>query len=110
MEKKIITVRTGPKRHDAHHAKKWNFRLYIANRTFKSILAKENLKKICHEYLKGDCHVEIVDIIEHPEIAVRDQILAVPTLVYLRPEHDMMFVGDMSSESKVRDMLYMLNA
>ena len=60
---------------------RWELRLYVAGRTPKSVAAFVNLKRICEEHMKGRYHVEVIDLLEHPQLAKGDQILAVPTLV-----------------------------
>jgi circadian clock protein KaiB len=79
----------------------WNLRLYIAGRTPKSVTAFENLKKICEEHLKGQYHIEIIDLIKQPQLAKGDQILAVPTLVRLLPEPIKKIIGDLSNTERV---------
>jgi circadian clock protein KaiB len=79
----------------------WNLRLYIAGRTPKSITAFANLKKICEEHLKGQYHIEIIDLVEQPQLAKGDQILAVPTLVRLLPEPIKKIIGDLSNTERV---------
>ncbi len=111
MDKKAKTGHKNGQGSAAGDPKKWNFRLYVANESLRSVNAIENVRKICRERLKGDCHVDVVDLVKHPEIALHDQILAVPTLVYLRPSHphNMTFVGDLTSERKVLEVLGLLN-
>jgi circadian clock protein KaiB len=79
----------------------WNLRLYIAGRTPKSITAFENLKKICEEHLQGQYHIEIIDLVQQPQLAKGDQILAVPTLVRLLPEPIKKIIGDLSNTERV---------
>ena len=111
MDKKSNRAQGG-KEPETRDQKKWNFRLYVANESIRSINAIENMRTICRERLKGDCHIDIVDLVKHPEIAIREQILAVPTLVYMRPTHphNMTFIGDLTSERKVLEVLGILNA
>src|SRR5215212_3555598 len=54
---------------------RWNLRLYVAGQTPRSLTAFKNLKDICEEYLKGQYHIEVVDLIENPTLARGDQIL-----------------------------------
>jgi circadian clock protein KaiB len=53
-------------------------RLYVAGQTPKSVLAFTNLKQICEEHLQGRYEIEIIDLLENPQLARGDQILAVP--------------------------------
>jgi circadian clock protein KaiB len=78
-----------------------NLRLYIAGRTPKCMAAFENLKKICEEHLKGQYYIEIVDLLEQPQLAKGDQILAVPTLVRRLPEPIKKIIGDLSNTERV---------
>ena len=64
----------------------WNLRLYVAGQTPKSIEAFANLKDICETHLKGKYKIEIIDLSENPELAKKDNILAIPTLVRKLPE------------------------
>jgi circadian clock protein KaiB len=79
----------------------WNLRLYIAGPTPKSITAFENLKKICEQHLKGQYHIEIIDLLKQPQLAKGDQILAVPTLVRRLPEPIKKIIGDLSNTERV---------
>ena len=57
---------------------RWELRLYVAGRTPKSVAAFVNLKRICEEYMQGRYHVEVIDLLEQPQLAKGDQIFAVP--------------------------------
>jgi circadian clock protein KaiB len=63
--------------------------------------AFENLKKLCEEHLKGQYHIEIVDLLAHPQLAKGDQILAVPTLVRRLPAPIKKIIGDLSNTERV---------
>ena len=79
----------------------WNLRLYVAGRTTKSIAAFENLKRICEEHLRGQYEIEIIDLIEQPQLAKGDQILALPTVVRRLPEPIKKIIGDLSNTERV---------
>jgi circadian clock protein KaiB len=79
----------------------WNLRLYVAGQTSRSVTAFENLKRICEEHLSGQYEIEIVDLIEHPQLAKGDQILALPTLVRRLPEPIKKIIGDLSNTERV---------
>jgi circadian clock protein KaiB len=84
-------------RNDGHY----NLRLYVAGQTPKSITALSNLKKICEEYLVGRYRIEVIDLLEHPQLAAGDQILAVPTLVRRLPEPLKKIIGNLSNMERV---------
>jgi circadian clock protein KaiB len=79
----------------------YNFRLYVAGQTPKSLAAIANLKQICEAHLAGRYAVEVIDLIENPQLAVKDQILAVPTLVRQLPEPLKRIIGDLSKTERV---------
>jgi len=76
-------------------------RLYVAGQTKKSMAAFANLKKICEEHLGGRYRIEIVDLLENPQLAKGDQILAVPTLVRRLPPPIKKIIGDLSNTERV---------
>lgn len=86
---------------DQGNDSKYILRLYVAGQTQKSLTAFSNLKKICEEHLKGKYIIEVVDLTENPELAQRDQIIALPTLVKQLPPPVKKIIGDLSNTEKV---------
>ncbi|MGN6732665.1 MAG: circadian clock KaiB family protein [Candidatus Binatia bacterium] len=80
---------------------KWILRLYVAGQTPKCLAAFANLKKICAEYLDGRYRIEIIDLLENPQLARGDQIIAIPTLVRNLPEPVRKIIGDLSNTERV---------
>jgi circadian clock protein KaiB len=76
-------------------------RLYIAGHTPRSTAAFANLKRICEQHLAGRYQIEVIDLIENPQLAQGDQILAVPTLVRRLPEPIRKIIGDLSNTERV---------
>jgi circadian clock protein KaiB len=81
--------------------KKWNLRLYVAGQTPKSIVALANLKRICDEHMDGQYEIEVIDLMESPQLARRDQIVAIPTLVRELPSPLKRIIGDLSNTERV---------
>jgi circadian clock protein KaiB len=79
----------------------WNLRLYVAGRTTRSVAALSNLEAICEQHLAGKYHIEVVDLLENPQLASGDQILAVPTLVRKLPPPVKKIIGDLSKTERV---------
>jgi len=75
----------------------YELRLYVAGQTARSLVALANLKAICEEHLEGRYSIEVIDLLEHPQLAKGDQILALPTLVRRLPEPIRKLVGDLSN-------------
>lgn len=76
-------------------------RLYIAGQTPKCVRAFTNLKQICEEHLANRYQIEIIDLLQNPQLARGDQILAVPTLVRQLPEPVKKIIGDLSNTERV---------
>ena len=85
----------------ADQIESWNMRLYVAGQTPKSLRALANLKQICEEHLAGKYHIEIIDLLENPQLASTDQILAIPTLIRKLPEPMRKIIGDLSNVERV---------
>jgi circadian clock protein KaiB len=83
--------------HSATEPETWHLRLYVAGQTPKSLAAFANLQKFCEEHLAGRYTIEVVDLLEHPQLAEGDQILAIPTLVRRLPEPMKKIIGDLSN-------------
>ena len=81
--------------------KKYELRLYIAGTTPKSVTALRNLKKYCEEHLKGIYEIEVIDLLQEPQLAKGDQILAIPTLVRTLPQPIRKIIGDLSNKERV---------
>jgi len=79
----------------------WELRLYVAGQTPKSLAAFANLKKICDEHLAGKYRIEIIDLLENPQLAKGDQIFAIPTLVRNLPQPLKKIIGDLSNTERV---------
>jgi circadian clock protein KaiB len=81
--------------------KLWQLRLYVAGQTPKSLTALSNLKKICENHLGGRYRIEVIDLVERPELSKGDQILATPTLVRKLPVPVRKIIGDLSDTERV---------
>jgi circadian clock protein KaiB len=76
-------------------------RLYITGTTLQSTRAILNIRKICEEHLQGRYELEVVDISEHPKLAMGEQIIAAPTLIKRLPLPLRRFIGDMSQTERI---------
>ena len=80
-------------------------RLYVSGATPQSTLAIVNVKKICESHLPGRYSLEVIDIYQELDLAKRDQVIAVPTLIKRFPHPLRRLIGDMSNTSRVLDGL-----
>ena len=78
----------------------WSLRLYVAGQTPKSVLAFANLRRICEEHLAGRYTIEVIDLVEQPQLAAGDQIVAIPTLIRKLPEPLRRIVGDLRNTER----------
>jgi circadian clock protein KaiB len=83
------------------HREGYNLRLYVAGQTPKSLAAIANLKKLCEAHLSGRYRIDIVDLMQDPSLAQRDQIVAIPTLIRQPPEPMRRIIGDLSNTERV---------
>jgi len=81
--------------------KLYQLRLYIAGKTSRSDAALRNLQAICDTHLKGMYRIEVVDMLQNPQLARGDQIFAVPTLVRQLPPPVKKIIGDLSNVERV---------
>ena len=76
-------------------------RLYVTGMTPRSTEAFASIKALCEERLQGRYELEVIDIYRHPQLAIDEQIIAVPTLVKMLPAPLRRLVGDLSNEERV---------
>lgn len=76
-------------------------KLYVTGKTPRAEQAIANLKRICEEELKGQYKLEIIDVLEHPQLAEDEKILATPTLIKRLPPPLRRVIGDLSDKDKV---------
>ncbi|HEY1171473.1 MAG TPA: circadian clock KaiB family protein [Verrucomicrobiae bacterium] len=116
MKKDVTTTQAKPKSAKARTTKatvtktkakpkpkkaEWNLRLYVAGQTPKSMTAFANLKKICEQHLPDRYSIEVIDLTKQPQLAQKDQIMALPTLVRKLPEPIKRVIGDLSNVERV---------
>ncbi len=80
---------------------RWELRLYVAGQTPRSIAAFAHLQRVCEEHLQGRYTIEVIDLLEHPTLAVGDQIIAIPTVVRRLPAPMKKIIGDLSNLERV---------
>lgn len=79
----------------------WNLRLYVAGQSPRSTAAIANLRRFCEDHLAGKYSIEVVDLLENPQLARGDQIVALPTLVRKLPAPMRKIIGDLSDSERV---------
>src|SRR5437868_1751614 len=80
---------------------KFLLKLYVTGTNPRTDLAVANLKHICETELEGRYSLDIIDVLENPEAAERDRVLATPTLIKELPLPLRRVIGDLSDKDKV---------
>jgi circadian clock protein KaiB len=80
-------------------------KLYISGRTPRTDLAVAHLHQICQMELGDAYELQIIDVLQHPQRAEEDKILATPTLVREYPLPRRHIIGDFSDGEKVLVLL-----
>ena len=63
--------------------------------------AMGKLTQICDQELNGDYEVKIINILDNPQLAEGDRVLATPTLIKELPSPVKRIIGDISNTDKV---------
>ncbi len=85
--------------------KEYQFKLFIAGISPGSVRAIENVREICDEYLNGNYELEVIDIYQQRQLLKDMEIIAVPTLVRVKPVPEKRIIGDMKDKNNVVDVL-----
>jgi circadian clock protein KaiB len=64
-------------------------------------MAVNNLRRICEQELRGQYELQVIDVLEQPELAEEEKILATPTLIKQLPPPLRRVIGDLSDKDKV---------
>jgi len=76
-------------------------KLFVTGFTSRSQTAITNLKLLCEEEFGSDYKLEIIDVLEHPELAENEKILATPSLIRTLPPPIRRLIGDLTDKEKV---------
>ena len=91
--------------HEPHEAggilSKYLLTLYVTGTSPRAQIAISNLERICQQELQGQYELEIIDVLEHPQRAEDEKILATPTLIKQLPPPLRRVIGDLSDKAKV---------
>jgi circadian clock protein KaiB len=74
----------------------YRFRLFVTGETGRSRQAAENLRELCEARVAGLYDLEVIDVLDHPELAEEDRIIATPTAIRLVPLPLRRVIGDLS--------------
>ncbi|WP_448571037.1 circadian clock protein KaiB [Trichothermofontia sp.] len=89
--------------------KTYILKLYVAGNTPNSVRALKMLKNILEEEFQGIYALKVIDVLQNPQLAEEDKILATPTLSKILPPPVRKIIGDLSDRERVLiglDLLY----
>jgi circadian clock protein KaiB len=84
-------------------------RLYVVGDSPKTRTAIANLQDLCEKRLKGRYQLDVIDISKNPQVAISEQIVAIPTLVKVLPLPIRRIIGDLSKPQRVIVGLDLIN-
>lgn len=76
-------------------------KLYVCGTSPRADAAVANLRQICDNDLRGDYSLEVIDVLEQPDLAEEAKVLATPTLIKLLPLPLRRIIGDLSDKEKL---------
>ena len=79
--------------------------LFVAGETGPSAHARRELERLRPELEGGGLSVEVVDVMQRPDLAERARILATPVLMRLAPLPRRSIIGDLSDWRLVTEVL-----
>lgn len=85
--------------------KEYLLKLFVTGRSTRSERAVANLRRLCDRELPDRYDLMIIDILERPNLAEEERIMATPTLVRVMPLPVRRLVGDLSDAARLRDAL-----
>lgn len=86
-------------------SQKYKLKLFVAEGEPNSIKAKENLTRICEQYLPGRYETEMIDVLKDFEQALKYNIFITPTLLLTEPLPKVTLLGNLGDTQKILDCL-----
>jgi circadian clock protein KaiB len=80
---------------------KYVIKLYVTGQTPRSLAAIANLRQLCEDELGGRYELEVIDVLDRPQLAEDEKIFATPTVVKELPVPIRRIIGDLSDTERV---------
>lgn len=81
------------------------FQLFVGGDSPRSSLAAANLRALCDRAIPDDYELEIVDVVQRPDLADAARVLATPTVIRLAPLPVRRAIGDLSDLARLAEAL-----
>jgi circadian clock protein KaiB len=78
----------------------FRFRLFVTGESGRSLQAADNLRALCEARVAGLYELEVIDVLDRPELAEEERIIATPTVIRLVPLPKRRVIGDLSDLSR----------
>ena len=76
-------------------------KLYVFDADLSSEQALRNIKEIIAQETESQFQLEVIELQKNPQLAEKDGILAIPTLIRKQPEPEKKIIGDLSDKESV---------
>lgn len=76
-------------------------KLYVTGQTRRSERAIANLRQLCEQNFGQQYDLTVIDVLEQPQLAEDEKILATPTLIKVLPPPLRRIIGDLSDTENV---------
>ncbi len=80
---------------------KYLLKLYVTGRTARSERAITILRQLCEDELTDCYELTVIDVLERPQLAEDEKIVATPTLIKEVPPPFRRIIGDFSDREKI---------
>ncbi|HSN99251.1 MAG TPA: circadian clock KaiB family protein [Candidatus Nanopelagicales bacterium] len=84
---------------------KYVFKLFVTGQTPRSEQAIRNLRAMCEARLPGRYEMVVIDVLDQPELAEAQRVLATPMLIKETPPPERRIIGELT---QVDDVLRLL--
>ena len=81
---------------------KYLIKLYVAGESPRAQRAISNMRRICDDEIAGEYEMVVIDVLQRPQLAADEKILATPLVVKELPPPIRRIIGDLSDSEKVR--------
>jgi circadian clock protein KaiB len=82
-------------------SRKYFLKLFVTGQTLRSEHAIENLRRLCEEEFQNEYELIVIDVLQRPQLAEDDKILATPTVIKELPPPIRRIIGALSDKEKV---------
>ncbi len=80
---------------------KVSLRLFVSGRSAHSQQVLAEVQRMLDDRQDWDAEVDVIDVLEQPDVAARDRILSTPTLLRCEPPPNRRVIGDLSNAAEL---------